>query len=69
MKGFRARPQKSGKVFYYMDIGGKPRKEIPLGSDYVLAIRKWSELAAMPTQHATDFAGLADEIILFGITN
>ena len=25
-------------------MGGKPRKEIPLGSDYVLAIRKWAEL-------------------------
>lgn len=60
MKGFRARPQKSGKVFYYMDIGGKPRKEIPLGSDYVLAVRKWSELAATPAQNVSDFAGLAD---------
>lgn len=30
--------------YYYYDTGGKPRKEIPLGSDYVLAIKKWAEL-------------------------
>lgn len=41
---FRARPQKSGKVHYYYDHGGKPRKETPLGSDYGLAIKKWAEL-------------------------
>lgn len=41
---FRARPQKSGMVHYYYDKGGKPRKEIPLGSDYGLAIKKWAEL-------------------------
>ena len=46
MRHFRARPQKSGKVYYYFDKGGKPRTEIPLGSDYVLAVRKWSELMA-----------------------
>lgn len=45
MQGFRARPQKSGKVYYYFDAGGKPRREIPLGSDYVTAVRKWAELA------------------------
>jgi integrase len=31
-------------AYYYYDTGGKPRKEIPLGSDYVLAIKKWAEL-------------------------
>lgn len=40
----RARQQKSGRVFYYYDAGGKPRREIPLGSDYTLAVRKWAEL-------------------------
>lgn len=44
MQHFRARPQKSGKVYYYFDAGGKPRKEVPLGSDYVSAVRKWAEL-------------------------
>jgi integrase len=40
----RARPQKSGKVYYYYDAGGKPRRELPLGSDYIAAVRKWAEL-------------------------
>jgi len=41
----RARIRPSGRYFYY-DLGGKPRKEIPLGSDYVAAVRKWAELEA-----------------------
>ncbi len=32
------------KVWYYQDTGEKPRKEIPLGDDYALAIKKWAEL-------------------------
>lgn len=40
----RARRQKSGRVFYYYDAGGRPRHEIPLGSDYTIAVRKWAEL-------------------------
>lgn len=32
------------KTFYYFDTGGKPRKEIPLGSDFAMAVKKWSEL-------------------------
>lgn len=31
-------------TFYYYDTGGKPRKEIPLGNDYALALKKWAEL-------------------------
>lgn len=42
----RARKQRSGNLYYYYDTGGVPRKEIPLGSDYVDAIRLWSELEA-----------------------
>lgn len=44
MQRFRARPQKSGKTYYYFDTCQRPRKEIPLGSDYVIAVRKWAEL-------------------------
>lgn len=44
----RARTQKSGKTYYYYDTGGKPRKEIPLGNDYVLAVQKWAELQQRP---------------------
>lgn len=48
MANFRARAQKSGKVYYYFDAGGKPRKEIPLGSDYLKAVKKWGELMNAP---------------------
>lgn len=62
MQHFRARPQKSGKVYYYFDAGGKPRKELPLGSDYVAAVRKWAELKAQHSVAAavTTFLELAD---------
>lgn len=40
----RKRKQKSGAIHYYYDSGGKPRKEIPLGSDYALAIQEWARL-------------------------
>lgn len=39
----RARHRTSG-LYYYLDTGGKPRKEIPLGTDYPMAIKKWAEL-------------------------
>lgn len=48
-RGMRARPR--GKlIHYYLDTGEKPRREIPLGSDYVAAVAKWAELtkAAIP---------------------
>ena len=34
----------SGKTYNYYDASGKPRKEVPLGSDYGLAIMKYAEL-------------------------
>lgn len=41
----RLRARRRGDVvWYYFDAGGKPRKEIPLGKDYVLAVQKWSAL-------------------------
>jgi integrase len=41
----RMRARKRGtKTWYYYDAGGKPRKEIPLGNDYALAVKKWAEL-------------------------
>lgn len=39
----RARAR-GNKTHYYYDAGGKPRKEIPLGSDYALAVKKWTDL-------------------------
>ncbi|RAI69266.1 integrase [Pseudomonas fluorescens] len=40
----RKRTQRSGKVYYYYDTGSKPRREIPLGSDYGLAILEYAKL-------------------------
>lgn len=41
--GMRARHRKAA-TYYYLDTGAVPRKEIPLGSDYVAAVQKWAEL-------------------------
>ncbi|MDP1976285.1 tyrosine-type recombinase/integrase [Undibacterium sp.] len=35
---------KGPHIYYTLDMGGKPRKEIPLGKDYFLALKKYSEL-------------------------
>jgi integrase len=43
-KGMRAR-ERGKLIHYYFDTGGRPRREIPLGSDYVIAVQKWAELA------------------------
>lgn len=40
----RRRVQKSGRVFFYFDSGGLPRREIPLGSNLVEALKKWADL-------------------------
>lgn len=61
MPNFRARKQKSGKTYYYFDTGAKPRKEIPLGSDYREAVKKWLELSGLPAKGPQEtFADLAD---------
>lgn len=41
----RMRARRRGEsIYYYYDTGGKPRKEIPLGTDYAMAVKKWAEL-------------------------
>lgn len=41
----RMRARKRGdKIWYYYDTGAKPRTEIPLGCDYAIAVKKWSEI-------------------------
>lgn len=37
----RARVRPSG-IHYYLDTGERPRREIPLGKDYVEAVREWA---------------------------
>lgn len=39
----RARVRKYG-TYYYYDTGETPRREIPLGSNYTEAVKKWAEL-------------------------
>lgn len=48
-KGMRARVR-GKKTHYYYDTGGKPRREIPLGSDYIAAIQKWAQLSETSRQ-------------------
>ncbi|NID14327.1 site-specific integrase [Luteibacter yeojuensis] len=41
----RLRLRKRGaKTYYFYDLGGSPRKEKPLGTDYALAAKKWGEM-------------------------
>ena len=49
--GMRAR-HRATKTYYYLDTGTRPRKEIPLGSDYTLAVKKWAELTVSGTTSA-----------------
>ncbi len=47
--GMRARRRRAGgEVYYYFDTGGRPRKEIPLGTDYVAAVQQWAQLSMAP---------------------
>lgn len=41
----RARHRKN-VIYYFLDTGGKDRKEIALGKDYVVAVQRWAELTA-----------------------
>lgn len=51
----RMRARRRGKVTYYLyDTGGKPRHEIPLGTDYTLAVQEWAKLhQSEPTAQMT----------------
>lgn len=59
--GLRARTKPSGRTYYYLDTGGKPRREIPLGPDYVIAVTRWVELTKIENvAPATTFKDVAD---------
>lgn len=51
----RMRARRRGKrTYYFYDCGGKPRREIPLGTDYILAVQQWATLhQAQPTAQMT----------------
>ena len=49
-----------------MTTGGKPRKEIPLGNDYAIAVKKWAELqinSKPPHQEIITFRYVAERYI------
>lgn len=50
----RKRERKYG-TYYYLDTGARPRVEIPLGSNYLEALRKYVELQATPDKHIQTF--------------
>lgn len=51
----RMRARRRGEtVYYFYDAGGKPRHEIPLGTDYILAVQEWAKLhQAQPIERMT----------------
>lgn len=49
----RLRERRRGdKIYYYYDLGGKPRKELSLGTDYGLAITEYARLERARTADA-----------------
>ncbi len=51
------------RAYYYYDTCAKPRREIPLGCDYVLAVQRWAELERDSMERAareTTFRAVAE---------
>lgn len=46
--------KRGGKVWYYYDHGGKPRREEPLGCDYGLAVKRWAEIERAGTERPAE---------------
>jgi integrase len=64
-KGMRARVR-GGRTYYLLDLGGKPRKEVPLAvDDYVAAVQKWAQLtvSTVPLAAAITFRHAAERYI------
>lgn len=53
----RARNRR-GTIHYYYDAGGTPRREIPLGADYIAAVQAWGKLnlSAPPARPTVGYA-------------
>ena len=61
-KGMRARVR-GGRTYYLLDLGGRPRREVPLAiDDYVAAVQKWAELTVgkVPAAAAVTFRHVAE---------
>lgn len=46
--GMRKRTRASG-TYYYFDTGARPRKEIPLGADFIAALQQYAKLVQIDT--------------------
>ncbi|NML34556.1 tyrosine-type recombinase/integrase [Paraburkholderia antibiotica] len=51
--GMRAR-HRGKKTYYFYDWGGKPRREESLGTDFIVAVRRWSEIEEAQTPKAAE---------------
>jgi len=62
--GMRAR-HRGNTTYFFLDTGSKPRKEISLGKDYVLAVKKWAELSISkePSSGVVTFRYVAERYI------
>jgi integrase len=59
------RARKRGEVTYYFyDLGGKPRKEKPLGKSYIDAVKQWAELEGENHKAIFYFKDVADKYLL-----
>ena len=48
-KGLRSRKQKSGRVYYYLEVKNSiPRKEVALGCDLSIAMAAWQKSVKLP---------------------
>lgn len=56
--GMRAR-HRGEKTYYFLDVGGKPRKELSLGADFVEAMRRWAQLQEVETPDVATFKDAA----------
>lgn len=57
----RHRKSKNGtRTYYFLDLGGKPRREVALGSDYVEAMRQWADLTQQALTVEPSFREAAD---------
>lgn len=68
-KGMRARKRtrKNGTavVYYFYDTGERPRREIPLGTDYHLAVKQWAQLesARVSSENRPTFTDAANRYL------
>lgn len=63
-KRMRARPKAKGVIYYYYDLGGRPRKEKPLGNDYIKALQEWAKLEQVEHVNNATFDDAADRYLI-----